>query len=174
MRIAILVALTALIGSSLVTGCASFRAQIHFPPDPSTQSTDLLWNAVLAIPVGSSLQVDFRTGESSIEGQFRSANGQTLVLGQGSGNRSVPRTEIQRVLLDRGAHTKKGALWGLGIGAITGLATSSLLVANADYPVDGEGILVAVFTAMFAGIGAGIGALIGTLVPEWTVIYEVP
>jgi hypothetical protein len=174
MRIAILVALTALIGSSLVTGCASFRAQIHFPPDPSTQSTDLLWNAVLAIPVGSSLQVDFRTGESSIEGQFRSANGQTLVLGQGSGNRSVPRTEIQRVLLDRGAHTKKGALWGLGIGAITGLATSSLLVANADYPVDGEGILVAVFTAMFAGIGAGIGALIGTLVPEWTVIYETP
>ena len=71
-------------------------------------------------------------------------------------------------------HTKKGALWGLGIGAITGLATSSLLVANADYPVDGEGIIVAANTSLLALIGSGIGAWIGSLLRDRTVIYETP
>ena len=174
MRIVILVALPALIGSSLVTGCASSRTQINFPPDPSTQSADLLWNAVLAIPVGSSLQVDFRTGENSIEDQFRSADKQTLVLGQDGRIRSVPRVEIRRVLLDRGAHTKKTALWGLVIGAVTGLATSSLLVANADYPVDGEGVVVAVDTSLLGLLGAGIGGGIGSIYRDRTIIYETP
>ena len=129
---------------------------------------------MLAVRAGSSLQVDFRTGESSIEGQFRSADEQTLVLGQGSGNRSVPRVEIRRVLLDRGARTKKGALWGLVIGAVTGLATSSLLVANADYPVDDEGMVVAVNTSLLGLLGAGIGGGIGSIYRDRTVIYETP
>ncbi len=78
------------------------------------------------------------------------------------------------MLLDRGNHAKKGALRGLGIGAVTGLATSSLQVAKADYPVDGEGIVIAIVTSLFAVAGSGIGALIGVFQRDWTVIYEAP
>lgn len=79
MRILNLMVLTALINSTFLTGCAPSRALMRFPPDTSAQSVDLLWNAVLAVPAGSSLQVDLRTGDS-IQGRFRSANDQTLIL----------------------------------------------------------------------------------------------
>ena len=173
MRILNLMVLTALINSTLLTGCAPSRALMRFPPDTSAQSVDLLWNAVLAVPAGSSLQVDLRTGDS-IQGRFRSANDQTLILVYDGGSRSVPRVEIRRVLLDRGNHAKKGALRGLGIGAVAGLATSGLQVATADYPVDGEGIVVGVMTSLFGLIGTGIGALIGVISNDRTVIYETP
>ena len=173
MRILNLMVLTALINSTLLTGCAPSRALMRFPPDTSAESVDLLWNAVLAVPAGSSLQVDLRTGDS-IQGRFRSANDQTLILVYDGGSRSVPRVEIRRVLLDRGNHAKKGALRGLGIGAVTGLATSGLQVAKADYPVDGEGIVVGVMTSLYGLIGTGIGALIGVYFDDRTVIYETP
>ena len=173
MRILTVMVLTALLNSTLLTGCAPSRALMRFPPDTSAESVDLLWNAVLAVPAGSSLDVDLRTGDS-IQGRFRSANDQTLILVFDGGSRSVPRAEIRRVLLDRGNHAKKGALRGLGIGAVTGLATSSLQVAKADYPVDGEGIVIGVETSLFGLIGTGIGALIGVFSNDRTVIYETP
>ena len=115
-----LLLLTALINGTFLTGCAGLRLQHHarFQPTTFNQRADPLWEAVFAVPAGASLHVELGTGDN-IRGRFRSADEQTLVLVEGGNTRSVPRTEILRVLLVRGNHAKKGALWGLGIGVTT-------------------------------------------------------
>ena len=129
--------------------------------EPAIQS----WESVAFIPVVSPLEVDLTTGET-LNGLFRSVDEQTLVLEQDGTLRRVPRAEIQRVVLYQGPHAGRGSLWGLGSGAVIGLA--------AALSAEGSDTGGAFTAAMFAGIGAGIGALIGTLVRERAVIYEVP
>ena len=84
--------------------------------EPATQS----WESVAFIPVVSSVEVDLTMGET-ITGKFRSADERELVLEQDGLLRRVSRAEIQRVILYKGRHAGRGALWGLGIGAVTGL-----------------------------------------------------
>ena len=79
-----------------------------------------------------------------------------------------PRAEIRRVILYKGRHASRGALWGLGIGTGTGLAVDTAAGPGYDF---GERFLV---TLMFVGLGSAIGALLGTLVREQGVIYEAP
>ena len=129
-----------------------------------------------AIPSDSRLDVYLDSGER-IRGRFYSADEQRLNLVQGRNARSVPRvnirsvprTEIRRVLLVRGAHAKKGTLWGLGIGAGIGV----LLAIRTD---DAEPFEVNVlpFTLLSSGIGSGVGAMIGLVIPNREVIYEAP
>ena len=165
-----LLVLTVLINSTLLTGCASLRLQrqARFQPPTLNQRADPLWEVVLAVPVRAPLLVELRTGDR-IRGWFRSADQQTLVVVEGSGQiRSVPRVEILRVLLIRGSYAKRGALIGLPIGA----ATSVILCGEKDCDLNPLGGLL--FGAMFGGIGAGVGALIGRAFPKREVIYEAP
>ena len=129
---------------------------------PATQS----WESVAFIPVVSSVEVGLTTGET-ITGKFRSADERELVLEQDGLLRQVSRAEIRRVILYKGRHAGRGALWGLGIGAASGLVTGIMSRCCGD-PV------VVPVTLIFSGLGAGIGALLGTFVRERTVIYEVP
>ena len=122
---------------------------------PATQS----WESVAFIPVVSSVEVDLTTGET-INGRFRSADERELVLEQDGLLRQVPRAEIRRVILYKGRHAGRGALWGLGIGTGIGIAVDAATGPGYDF---GERFL---FTLIFVGLGSGIGALFGTLVRE--------
>jgi hypothetical protein len=130
--------------------------------EPATQS----WESVAFIPVVSSVEVDLTTGET-ITGRFRSADEREFVLEQDGLLRRVSRAEIRRVVLYQGRHTGRGALWGLGIGAASGL-TVGIRLRPASDPV------VLPVTLFLSGVGAAIGALLGTLVRKRAVIYEVP
>ena len=166
-----LLVLTVLINSTLLTGCAGLRLQrqARFQPPTLNQRADPLWEVVLAVPVRAPLLVELRTGDR-IRGWFRSADQQTLVVVEGSGQiRSVPRVEILRVLLIRGSYAKRGALIGLGIG-VGALATH---LARLRYPYD-EGAAHLLVASMFGGIGTAVGALIGRAFPRGEVIYEAP
>ena len=90
------------------------------PPtvEPATQS----WESVAFIPVISSVEVDLTTGET-ITGKFRSADERELVLEQDGFLRRVSREGIRRVVLYKGRYGGRGALFGLGIGAASGLVT---------------------------------------------------
>ena len=162
-----LLLLTALINSTFLTGCAGLRLQhpARFQPSILNQSADPLWEAVVAVPVDSPVHVELGTRDL-IRGRFRSADEQTLVLVEGRNIRSVPRAEIRRVLLVRGNYAKKGTLWGLGAGAVTG-ALWGIRTDSSD-----EDILP--FTLWGVGIGTGIGALIGLVFPKRELIYEAP
>ena len=131
--------------------------------EPATQS----WKSVAFIPVVSSVEVDLTTGET-ITGKFRSADERELVLEQDGLLRRVSRAEIRRVILYKGRHAGRGALWGLGIGAGTGLVLGIASRPGASDPI------VIPATLMVAGLGLGMGALLGLLVRERAVIYEVP
>ena len=164
-----LLVLTALINGTFLTGCAGLRLQhpARFQPTILNQRADPLWEAVLAIPVGSSLHVELRTGDR-IRGRFRSADEQTLVLVEGRGTRSVPRAEILRVLLVRGNHAKKGAVLGL----IVGVVTLGVVCGKQDCDLTPLGGLIV--GSIFGGIGAAAGAGIGAVFPKREVIYEAP
>ena len=123
--------------------------------------------SVAFIPVVSSVEVDLTTGET-ITGKFRSADERELVLEQDGLLRRVSRAEIRRVILYKGRHTGRGSLWGLGIGAGTGL-----VLGIASRPATSDPIVIPA-TLMVALLGLGMGALLGTLVRERAVIYEVP
>ena len=76
--------LMALVNSMFLTGCASVRGPsrlARLQEAPAVEPANQSWDAVVAVPVGSSLQVDLRTGDS-IEGRFDSADDQELVLEQ--------------------------------------------------------------------------------------------
>ena len=164
-----LLVLTALINGTFLTGCAGLRLQhpARFQPTTLNQRADPLWEAVVAVPVDSSLHVELGTGDL-IRGRFYSADEQRLNLVQGRNARSVPRAEILRVLLVRGNHAKKGALWGLA----GGLATITTLCVWQDCDFSELGVLMA--GSLFGGIGAGAGAAIGAGTPKREVIYEAP
>ena len=168
MRIVTLLLLTALINGAFLTGCAGLRLQhpARFQPPTLNQSADPLWEAVFAVPVDSPIHVELGTRDL-IRGRFRSADEQTLILVEGRNVRGVPRTEIRRVLLVRGSHVKKGALWGLGVGAVT---SAIVVLRSGD-----EGIEIApVVMLIFGGIGTGAGALFGAVFPKRELIYEAP
>ncbi len=169
MRIVSTMVLMALVNSMFLAGCASVRGPARLARlqeasavEPANQS----WDAVVAIPLDSPLEVDLDSGER-MRGRFRVADEQTLVLGQvNRGNRSVPRTEIQRVAIIRGTDAGTGALWGLGIGGVIMFLTAN----DEDFTIAGR-----FFWALIGGgIGTGIGALIGTAFRDRTVIYEAP
>ena len=168
-----LLLLTALINSTFLTGCAGLRLQhpARFQPAILNQSADPLWEAVAAIPSDSILDVYLGSGDS-IYGRFRSADEQTLILVEGRDVRSVPRTEILRVLLHRGNYAKKGAWWGLAGGIAT------FVIDGARRGGEGYDLTVPVGYLMvgsiFGGIGAGAGALIGLAFPNREIIYEAP
>ena len=160
--------LMALVNSMFLTGCASVRGPsrlARLQEAPAVEPANQSWDAVVAVPVGSSLQVDLRTGDS-IEGRFDSADDQELVLEQEGPLHRVPRAEIRRVAIIRGTDAGTGALWGLGIGGVI-----MFLAANDDdFTVGGRFL----WALVGGGIGAGIGALIGTASRDRTVIYEAP
>ena len=162
-----LLLLTALINSTFLTGCAGLHLQhpARFQPTILNQRADPLWEAVVAVPVDSPIHVELGTGDL-IRGRIRSADEQTLILVEGRNVRGVPRTEIRRVLLVRGSHVKKGALWGLGIGAASGVGAWISI-----YDSDLEAIL---FPLTLSGIGTGIGAFLGAIYPKRELIYEAP
>ena len=166
MRILNLMVLTALINGTFLTGCAPSRARMRFSPDTSAQNVDLSWSLVAAIPLDSPLEVDLEPG-GRIRGRFRSADGQTLLLEQDGVIGSVPRAEIRRVVINRGNHAGDGALWGLGIGAATGL------VVGVSSRCCGDSVVLPV-TLLLSGVGSGFGALFGVFFNDRTVIYETP
>ena len=165
-----LLVLTVLIHGTVLTGCAGMRLQrqARFQPPALNQSPDPSWEAVLAVPVRAPLHVELQNGDR-VRGRFRSADEQTIAVVEGNGQiRSLPRAEIQRVLLVRGSYAGRGALLGLGVGAGT-LAT---LCGREDCDFTALGVLL--YGAIFGGIGTAAGALIGRAFPKREVIYEAP
>ena len=163
----------ALLNSLFLAGCASVRGPARLArlqETPTAEPANQSWESVAFIPVVSSVGVDMTTGET-INGRFRSADEQTLVLDQDGSLRRVPRSEIQRVVLYQGRYAGRGSLWGLGIGAGTGFATG-LSLSLLDSDVSNRFIFV--LTATMAALGTGIGALTGAIFRNRTVIYETP
>ena len=155
----------ALVNSMFLAGCASVRGPARLArlqEAPTVEPANQSW---VAVPAGSLLQVDLRTGDS-IEGRFDSADDQELVLEQDGAIRSVPRAEIQRVAIIRGTDAGTGALFGLSIGGVIMFIQSS----GGDLSVGGSFL----WALIGGGIGAGIGALFGFLSRTLEVIYESP
>ena len=131
---------------------------------PVVEGANSSWNPVMTIPLDSSLEVDLETDER-IRGRFRSADEQTLILEDG-GSRSIPQAEIRRVVINGGRQAETGALWRLGIGAVSGVGWWISI-----YESDPEAIQLPL---MLSGIGTAIGAVIGAVSRNRTVIYESP
>ena len=160
-----LLVLTVLIHGTVLTGCAGMRLQSHarFQPPALNQNADPSWEAVLALPVRAPLHVELQNGDR-VRGRFRSADPQTLAVVEGNGQiHSLPRAEIRRVLLIQGNYAKQGALWGLGIGAVTSLVCGGWW-----------DLVVSAALLFCGGIGTAAGALIGAGTPKRKVIYEAP
>ena len=169
MRIVSTMVLMALINSMFLAGCASVRGPARLArlqESPAVEPANQSWGAVMAIPFDSPIEVDLDSGER-MHGRFRVAGEQTFVLEYDGGIHSVSRTEIQRVIINRGRHAGGGAFWGLGIGAASGLIVGTALRCCGD-PV------VLPVTLILSGVGSGIGALIGFFYRDRTAIYEAP
>ena len=155
----------------LLASCSMRTVRVQNPvlseAAPTVESATQSWESVAFISVVSSVEVNLTAGET-ITGRFRSADERELVLEQDGLLRRVSRAEIQRVILYQGRHAGRGALWGLGIGAVTGL-----FVGINERPKSSDAVVLPV-TLVLSGLGLGIGALLGTLVRERAVIYEMP
>ena len=169
MRTISTVVLMALVNSMFLAGCVSSRSPsrlARLQETPAGEPANQSWGAVMAIPFDSPIEVDLYSAER-MRGRFRVADAQTFVLEYDSGIHSVPRPEIQRVIINRGRHAGDGAFWGLGIGAASGLIVGTALRCCGD-PV------VLPVTLILSGVGSGIGALIGVFYRDRIAIYEAP
>jgi hypothetical protein len=132
-----------------------------FAADPQT------WSRVLSLPSGERIEVISHKLKKT-EGEFVSANMDSVQLRSASAVLSIPRPEVFRI--SRKGHSKRlrnvllGAAVGAGVGLVIGAAK------DASYSEDGEHLAKMLITP----IGAGLGAAVGSALPAFETIYRAP
>ena len=156
---------------------ATLLVQVAAPPayaQDSTRFTPVMpdngqasWETVLALPVGTLLQVETRSGER-FEGCVQPVSGKGLLLHTGKTSvelsQDATRKVVQLSARKTGQRARRGFLIGAGLGAAMG-------------GFGAESNRVAWMTALAAGwgaIGAAIGALDGVRTRDATLVYQSP
>jgi len=123
------------------------------------------WNAVRHIPPGEKIAIVARNGQET-RAAFVSATADELSFRDESGERSLPRYQIRRVLVySHSRRVTKGLLW-IGIGAGAGAA-----IGVAVCPYCGNEGHGSKYVAPAVAVGAGIGAL-GFLSSPYRTVYR--
>jgi hypothetical protein len=133
------------------------------------QSND--WALVQQLAPGQKVKV-VRADGKSFEGAVQSVTDDAIRIGSGL---SVPKQEIQRVLLKSPGRHGRNALIGLGVGAGVGVgfgAATGCDVHNTNsWCFFSRREVMAVAAPLFGGLGAGIGALVPSG-RRWREIYR--
>ena len=98
------------------------------------------WGSVQLLNVGESIQVH-RFGAERVSGKFLSVTPDAIVLGRGSGNVTVPRTDVREVKARRALRRLRNGVVGAAIGAGAGAGATALAVRG-DF--DGDGLAAAI------------------------------
>ena len=123
------------------------------------------WATVQSLTPGRRVQVH-RFGTDRVDGPFRSASADSIVVGTRTGDRTVSRTEIREVKLRKASGRLKngavGAAVGGGLGAGLGLA-----ITRGDLEDLGAAIL-----AFLTVVGASAGFGLGLIAPGYGTVYK--
>jgi hypothetical protein len=123
------------------------------------------WNDVLRIPAGEKVEITTRDGARK-RGGLISANADSVVVREETGEQSTPRTEIRELrVFDPGRRVRKGVMWtaigaGAGLGVGWGVCPHCAS-EGAAYKYIGPGV----------AIGAALGAL-GFLSSPYRTVYK--
>ena len=125
------------------------------------------WDAVQRIPAAQKIEVAERNGGSRKRATLVSANPDTIVVRETSGERSIARADIRELrVFDPERRVHRGLLWtliGAGAGAGASLAACAAC-AN-------EGHDQSKYVPAGVGVGAAIGAL-GFLSSPYRTVYK--
>ena len=111
------------------------------------------WEAIQRIPVDQKIEITTRKGAST-RGAFVSASGESIIVLEKSGQRSVARADIRKVrVADPSRRLRNGLIW-TAIGAAAGAAIGAAVCPYC--PNEGHGYT---FIGPGLAIGAGAGAL---------------
>lgn len=124
-------------------------------------------DSVQRIPAARKIEVTERGGGGRRRATLLSANPDTLVVREATGERSIPRANIRELrVFDPGRRTRRGLLWTL-IGAAAGAGAS----LTGCLSCSGEGRNTAMYVPLGVGVGAGVGAL-GFLSSPYRTVYK--
>jgi hypothetical protein len=111
------------------------------------------WDAIQRIPVDQKIEITTRKGAST-RGAFVSATGESIIVREKSGQRSVARADIRKVrVADPSRRLRNGLIW-TAVGAALGAAIGAAVCPYC--PNEGHGYT---FVGPGVAIGAGVGAL---------------
>jgi hypothetical protein len=111
------------------------------------------WEAIQRIPVDQKIEITTRNGTST-RAAFVSATGDSIVVREKSGERSIARAEIRRVrVADPARRLRSGLIW-MAVGAVAGAAIGAAVCPSC--PNEGAGYK---FIGPGVAIGAGVAAL---------------
>jgi len=129
------------------------------------------WNAVRALGPGQRIRVE--TTPRAIQGEFRSAGEERIVLRSGAGEETVERSRVTRVAVKKPGHRKRNALIGLGVGIGAGLAIGAAVRNRGCTGFCIQPVSNAVILGAGATAGGLIGVVAGAVIPTggWRDIY---
>ena len=108
-----------------------------------------------------------------VKGRIRDLGPSALTLDRG-GMETILADAVRLIAEGKPRPIARGALWGLGVGAASGLAMGIAVVADCNEG-DECNAAIPLLAAFLGGVGAGTGALIGALMPgKKTVVYRAP
>ncbi len=136
------------------------------------------WAKIDALANGTLVKVSTRSGEE-FSAVFRSADALSLIFAVDDREKTMPKSEIRRVVLEEEKEdpTWDGLVWGAAIGGGAGAAVGAIGAGNDNDQPWQFGLVSRGEGAAIGGIlGAGVGALLGFVLdktheqPE--VLYE--
>lgn len=131
----------------------------------STAATSSDWSAVEALPPGSNVVVERRSG-GAVSGATRAITSASIEVDNRDRVLVLARADVARVLRTRNV-AGLGAARGLAIGGAVGVL-QALLLTKSDRLV-----FAGMFSAVWGSVGAALGAIDGAGRRETTVIYSV-
>ncbi len=117
------------------------------------------WDNLGRLRAGQKIEV-VDTKMKSTQCRFAGYSGSGLLVRTGTGEMSIPRTQVFSIKDREHSGRGRNILLGLGIGAAAGFAIGA--VKGKTYHEAGE---TGVFIAVFTPIGAGAGTLAGAVLP---------
>jgi len=125
------------------------------------------WDDVQRIPVAHKVEVTERSGRGRLRATFVSAGPDSVVVREGSGERSIARANIRELrVFDPRRKAHRGVLWTL-VGSAAGAGASLAGCVSCS----GEGRDTAKYVPLGVGVGAAVGAL-GFLSSPYRTIYK--
>jgi hypothetical protein len=124
------------------------------------------WDAVQRIPPDTEIKVLTRQPEY-VTGTFVSSNETVVVVQSKSGEQSIARGDIRRVLVADPSRRVRNGLLATAIGAAVGFA-----IGGAVCPYCANEGAGGKYTGPLTAVGAGAGAAVGFLVLPYRTVYK--
>ncbi len=121
--------------------------------DDNTVKNQSGWDKLSQLTPGQEIRVKQKDGKS-IQGNFRSAAGEAIVVSLTSGEQTINRQSVNRISTKGKGHRGRNTLIGVGIGAGVGVLGGAAV---------GEGCLSNSFICWSRGEAMGVGTLLGAL-----------